>query len=135
MRWLEALIRNHPLANVVFALVIGLGVLGYLAMPREQDPDRGVAACRAVGATGLCRVIGDGRGTRRGFRNGFAGRRFSALLRRRKSRKQPACPSVLRESAFAVTDTQLGFEGIRVLVVDVVARGHADGVAQVALPL
>ena len=39
MRWLEALIRNHPLANVVFALVIGLGVLGYLAMPREQDPE------------------------------------------------------------------------------------------------
>jgi multidrug efflux pump subunit AcrB len=39
MHWLEALIRNHPLANVCFALVIGLGVLGYLAMPREQDPE------------------------------------------------------------------------------------------------
>jgi multidrug efflux pump subunit AcrB len=39
MRWLEALIRNHPLANVLFALVIGLGVLGYLSMPREQDPE------------------------------------------------------------------------------------------------
>ncbi|MCU0930109.1 MAG: efflux RND transporter permease subunit, partial [Burkholderiaceae bacterium] len=39
MRWLEALIRNHPLANVLFALVIALGVAGYLAMPREQDPE------------------------------------------------------------------------------------------------
>ncbi len=39
MHWLEALIRNHPLANVLFALVIGLGVAGYLAMPREQDPE------------------------------------------------------------------------------------------------
>ena len=39
MRWLEALIRNHPLANVLFALVLGLGLAGYLAMPREQDPE------------------------------------------------------------------------------------------------
>jgi multidrug efflux pump subunit AcrB len=39
MRWLEALIHNHPLANVLFALVLGLGVAGYLAMPREQDPE------------------------------------------------------------------------------------------------
>ena len=39
MRWLEALIRNHPLANVLFALVIGLGAAGYLSMPREQDPE------------------------------------------------------------------------------------------------
>jgi multidrug efflux pump subunit AcrB len=39
VRLLEALIRNHPLANVLFVLVLGLGVAGYLAMPREQDPE------------------------------------------------------------------------------------------------
>ncbi len=39
MHWVEALIRNHPLANVLFVLVIALGVAGYLAMPREQDPE------------------------------------------------------------------------------------------------
>jgi multidrug efflux pump subunit AcrB len=39
MRFVAALIRNHPLANILFALVIGLGVLGYASMPREQDPE------------------------------------------------------------------------------------------------
>ncbi len=32
-------ITNQPLANVTFAVILLLGVLGYLAMPREQDPE------------------------------------------------------------------------------------------------
>jgi len=36
---LRALIRNHPLANILFALVLGLGVLAFSSMPREQDPE------------------------------------------------------------------------------------------------
>lgn len=32
-------IANHPLANVSFAVILLLGVLGYLNMPREQDPE------------------------------------------------------------------------------------------------
>ena len=33
------LIRNHPLANIAFAVVLILGILSYLQMPREQDPE------------------------------------------------------------------------------------------------
>ncbi|MFO7543480.1 MAG: efflux RND transporter permease subunit [Thiobacillus sp.] len=32
-------ITNHPLANVSFAVILLLGVLSYLNMPREQDPE------------------------------------------------------------------------------------------------
>ncbi|MEW6590588.1 MAG: efflux RND transporter permease subunit [Pseudomonadota bacterium] len=32
-------ITNHPLANVSFAVILLLGVLAYLSMPREQDPE------------------------------------------------------------------------------------------------
>ncbi len=32
-------ITNHPLANVSFVVVLLLGLLGYLNMPREQDPE------------------------------------------------------------------------------------------------
>src|SRR5690606_29642498 len=39
MRLLAALIRNHPLANVCFAIVLALGALAYLQLPREQDPE------------------------------------------------------------------------------------------------
>ena len=39
MRFLAALIRNHPLANIAFAVVIIMGTLSYLSMPREQDPE------------------------------------------------------------------------------------------------
>lgn len=38
MRFVRSLISNHPLANILFATVIVLGVLAYLRMPREQDP-------------------------------------------------------------------------------------------------
>ena len=39
MKLIEALIRNHPLANITFAVVLLLGLMAYLAMPREQDPE------------------------------------------------------------------------------------------------
>ena len=32
-------ITNHPLANVSFVVILLLGLLGYLNMPREQDPE------------------------------------------------------------------------------------------------
>lgn len=35
---LERLLRNHVLANLVFVLVLVMGVLSYLLLPREQDP-------------------------------------------------------------------------------------------------
>ena len=39
MSFYERLIRNHPLANIAFAVVLALGALAYLTMPREQDPE------------------------------------------------------------------------------------------------
>ena len=39
MRLLQALIRNHPLANVAFVVVLVLGALAYVSMPRAQDPE------------------------------------------------------------------------------------------------
>jgi multidrug efflux pump subunit AcrB len=39
MRFYQALIRNHPLANITFIVVLLMGVLAYLGMPREQDPE------------------------------------------------------------------------------------------------
>jgi multidrug efflux pump subunit AcrB len=32
-------ITNHPLANVSFVVILLLGMLGYMNMPREQDPE------------------------------------------------------------------------------------------------
>jgi multidrug efflux pump subunit AcrB len=39
MKLFESLIRNHPLANITFALVLILGFVAYSAMPRERDPE------------------------------------------------------------------------------------------------
>ena len=39
MSFLERLLRNHPLANILFGVVLLLGLSGYLLMPREQDPE------------------------------------------------------------------------------------------------
>lgn len=39
MKLLKALISNHPLANIAFVVVLALGWLSYLTMPREQDPE------------------------------------------------------------------------------------------------
>jgi len=35
----RALIRNHPLANICFALVLVFGIASYIVLPREQDPE------------------------------------------------------------------------------------------------
>ncbi len=35
---LEKLFQNHVLANLTFVLVLAMGVLSYMLMPREQDP-------------------------------------------------------------------------------------------------
>ncbi|MFK7964632.1 MAG: efflux RND transporter permease subunit [Burkholderiaceae bacterium] len=39
MGFIETLLRNHPLANILFALVLILGSASYLMLPREQDPE------------------------------------------------------------------------------------------------
>jgi multidrug efflux pump subunit AcrB len=39
MTFYSRLIQNHPLANIAFAVVLVMGALAYLAMPREQDPE------------------------------------------------------------------------------------------------
>jgi multidrug efflux pump subunit AcrB len=33
------LVTNHPLANIAFAVILVLGLVSYLSMPREQDPE------------------------------------------------------------------------------------------------
>ena len=38
MKFLHALLRNHVLANLVFVLVLVLGVASYGQMPRAKDP-------------------------------------------------------------------------------------------------
>lgn len=37
--FLERFYQNHVLANLVFVLVLAIGILAYLQMPREQDPE------------------------------------------------------------------------------------------------
>ncbi|MDP2400671.1 MAG: efflux RND transporter permease subunit, partial [Actinomycetota bacterium] len=39
MRFFAALIRNHPFANIAFAVVLIMGMLSYNMMPRERDPE------------------------------------------------------------------------------------------------
>ena len=39
MKLFERLLRNHPLANIAFAVVLLMGALSYSRMPREQDPE------------------------------------------------------------------------------------------------
>lgn len=39
MRFYRALLSNHPLANIAFMVVLVMGLLAYLGMPREQDPE------------------------------------------------------------------------------------------------
>src|SRR5690606_19450766 len=39
MRFLNSLLDNHPLANITFVVVLVLGVMSYLFMPRAQDPE------------------------------------------------------------------------------------------------
>lgn len=39
MNLYSTLIRNHPFANITFAVVMVMGILSYNLMPREQDPE------------------------------------------------------------------------------------------------
>jgi len=39
MRFFAKLLTNHPLVNILFGVVLVLGTLSYLQMPREQDPE------------------------------------------------------------------------------------------------
>lgn len=39
MRLFDRLLANHPLANITFAVVLLMGILTYLSMPRAQDPE------------------------------------------------------------------------------------------------
>ena len=39
MRSMRALLTNHPLANIAFVVVLLLGLVSYMTMPREQDPE------------------------------------------------------------------------------------------------
>ncbi|MEW6163736.1 MAG: efflux RND transporter permease subunit [Pseudomonadota bacterium] len=39
MNFYRRLLENHPLANIAFAVVLAMGALAYLTMPREQDPE------------------------------------------------------------------------------------------------
>ena len=38
MDWYRNLLKNHVLANLTFVLVLVVGSLSYLALPRQQDP-------------------------------------------------------------------------------------------------
>jgi multidrug efflux pump subunit AcrB len=37
--WLTGLYANHVLANLTFVLVLVVGFLSFMQMPREQDPE------------------------------------------------------------------------------------------------
>lgn len=39
MSWLQRFLDNHVLANLTFGLILVLGLLAYLDMPRARDPD------------------------------------------------------------------------------------------------
>jgi multidrug efflux pump subunit AcrB len=39
VRIVDRLLANHPLANITFAVVLLLGFLSYIGMPRAQDPE------------------------------------------------------------------------------------------------
>ena len=36
---LKSLLTNHPLVNILFLVVFMMGLISYLTMPREQDPE------------------------------------------------------------------------------------------------
>jgi multidrug efflux pump subunit AcrB len=39
MRFMRTLLTNHPLVNILFSVVLVMGALSYMQMPREQDPE------------------------------------------------------------------------------------------------
>ena len=39
MNFYRTLLTNHPLVNILFSVVLVMGIVSYLQMPREQDPE------------------------------------------------------------------------------------------------
>ncbi|MGI9221573.1 MAG: efflux RND transporter permease subunit [Woeseiaceae bacterium] len=39
MRFVRTLLTNHPLVNILFSVVLVMGAVSYMSMPREQDPE------------------------------------------------------------------------------------------------
>lgn len=39
MKFMRTLLTNHPLVNILFGVVLILGAISYVQMPREQDPE------------------------------------------------------------------------------------------------
>ena len=39
MSFMRTLLTNHPLVNILFGVVLVMGYLSYMTMPREQDPE------------------------------------------------------------------------------------------------
>ena len=39
MKLFRSMLTNHPLVNILFGVVLLMGMLSYLQMPREQDPE------------------------------------------------------------------------------------------------
>ena len=39
MNFVRTLLTNHPLVNILFSVVLLMGILSYAQMPREQDPE------------------------------------------------------------------------------------------------
>jgi multidrug efflux pump subunit AcrB len=39
MKFYRTLLTNHPLVNILFSVVLVMGAVSYLQMPREQDPE------------------------------------------------------------------------------------------------
>ena len=39
MKFMKTLLTNHPLVNILFSIVLIMGFISFLQMPREQDPE------------------------------------------------------------------------------------------------
>ncbi|MGI9221913.1 MAG: efflux RND transporter permease subunit [Woeseiaceae bacterium] len=39
MKFVRTLLTNHPLVNILFTVVLVMGAMSYMSMPREQDPE------------------------------------------------------------------------------------------------
>jgi len=39
MKFVRTLLTNHPLVNILFTVVLVMGAVSYMEMPREQDPE------------------------------------------------------------------------------------------------
>ena len=39
MKFLRTILTNHPLVNILFAVVLVMGIVSFVQMPREQDPE------------------------------------------------------------------------------------------------